>query len=314
MKGRHILLLACLCVVGALGSCTHQETTSTTPSTDTKGQDKVDAVVSILPQAYFVECVGGDRVSVEVLVGSGQSPATYEPTPSQMVALDRADVYFRIGVPFENTLIEKITASLPDLNVVDTREGIRLRPIEGEDAREGHEGEGGEHQHHGALDPHIWLDPNLVSIQARTIRDELVRLDPEGAQLCHSNLEGFQADLERVNSKIAQTLAPLKGSDILVFHPAYGYFADAYGLKQVAIETEGKEPGAKHLAEIIDRAKSRGVKVIFVQPEFAPDSAEAIAKEIGGAVVPMDPLAHDYIANLEEMADKVKASLQGGSH
>ena len=311
MTKRHIPFLVSLCALATLASCARHKQEDTPLPTATTPRESLSAVVSILPQAYFLERVGGDRVAVEVLVRPGQSPATYEPTPRQMAALSKADVYFRIGVPFENALAEKITASLPALNVVDTREGIELRPIGGPPE---HAHEGGPHsEFHGAMDPHIWLDPNLVKVQARTMKDELVRLDAGNAELYDRNLAAFEADLDAVDQKIADALAPLKGSEILVFHPAYGYFADAYGLRQVAIETEGKEPSARQLAEIIRRAKREGARMIFAQPEFSTASAEAIAEEIGAAVVPIDPLARDYLANLEDMADKIKASLASGS-
>jgi len=286
-----ILLLGAFAALAALGACAG----SHRPAASAKS--RLAAVVSIPPQAYFLERLGGDHVAVEVLVAPGQSPATYEPAPSQMVALDEADVYFRIGVPFETALLRKLAASLPHLNVVDTRRGIALRPIE--DAHHG-----------GGPDPHIWLDPRADKTQARTMRDELVRLDPDHAADYDRNLAALDADLDRVDREIARTLAPLKGREILVFHPAYGYFADAYGLKQTAIEMEGKEPSAAHLAAVVERAKETGVKVIFVQPQFSTAAAEAIAKEIGGAVVPMDPMARDVLGNLEAMAETIKTSLE----
>jgi zinc transport system substrate-binding protein len=126
-------------------------------------------------------------------------------------------------------------------------------------------------------------------------------------------LEKFQADLDQVNAKIARVLAPMKGKEIFVFHPAYGYFTHRYGLKQVAVETGGKEPSAKQLAALIDKAKAANVKVIFVQPQFDKKNAETVAKTIGGAVVSLNPLAVDYIKNLDEMASKVESALSKGN-
>jgi zinc transport system substrate-binding protein len=252
--------------------------------------------VSILPQAYVVERVGGQLVDVDVLVGPGQSPATYEPTPKQMAALSESSAYFRIGVPFEEALLAKLQRSCPDLNVVDTRKGIELRPMVAEG--------------HGAKDPHVWLDPRLVKEQARNIAAELERLDPWHAAEYRGNLRAFEEDLDALDRRIAAMLEPLKNRPFLVFHPSYGYFANAYGLKQVAVETEGKEPGVKRLGELIQLAKRERVTTIFVQPEFSSTNAEVIAEAIGGKVVPLDPLARDYMVNLEQMARRIRDALE----
>ena len=279
--------------------------------------DKLHVVVSILPQAYFVERVGGERVDVEVLVGPGQSPHAYDLTPKQLEGLSRAKVYFRVGIDFEEALVPRIQRLFKDLNVVDQRAGVPLRTMTAAEitAEEEHAGHGEPHgaepqAHAGRPDPHIWLNPLLVKTQARTICDALVKLDPPHASDYQRNLAGFEADLDRVHAEIAKTLAPLKGRELFVFHPAFGYFADAYGLKQVPVEIEGKEPTAKQLAELIARAKADQVKVVFVQPQFSQKSAEAVAQAIGGAVVPIDDLSRDYLKNLEDIAAKIKAGLE----
>lgn len=261
-----------------------------------KEKVRLSLFVSIQPQAYFVERVGGSHVEVEVLVGPGQSPATFELTPQQMAKLTQADAYFRIGLPFEKRLVGKIQTALSDLRVVDTHQGIKLRTME--------------HEHHNdGSDPHIWLDPKLVKVQAATVCEELCRLDPVNVDAYKKNLETFKADLDEVDAKITQALEPLKGRKFYVFHPSYGYFGDAYGLTQVAVEVEGKEPGARQLAALIDQAKEDSVKVIFVQPQFSAKSAEAVAEAIGGVVVPIDPLARDYLKNLEDIAEKIVRGL-----
>lgn len=268
-----------------------------------EASEVINAAVSIPPQSYFIERLGGDRVKVLVMVRPGESPATYEPTPKQMAKLGRTRVYFRIGVPFENVFLPKLKRNYPNLLIVDTRRGIKLRAMAGP----------GEYRHeHGraGLDPHIWMSPRLVRIQAATICGELKKLDPNHANEFDANLKAFQADLDAVDAKIAQALAPLKGKTLFVFHPAYGYFAAAYGLKQKAIETEGKEPGPQSLVRIINQAKQEGARVIFVQPQFSRQSAKTIAKAIGGAVIPLDPLAKAYLKNLGEMAGKIAAALK----
>jgi zinc transport system substrate-binding protein len=258
----------------------------------------VKVFVSILPQAYFVERIGGDAVDVDVLVGPGHEPATYEPTPKQMARLGRAQVYFRIGTPFEEGFIGKISSIFKDLIIVDTRRGVPLRYFESSSGKD-------------PPDPHIWLDPKRVKIQAETVCRTLQEIDPVHKEAFEKNLQAFKEDLDAVDEKITRVLAPVRGKEIYVFHPAFGYFCDSYGLKQVAVEIEGKEPSPKQLSLLIARAKQEDVKVIFVQPEFSTKNAQVIARAIGGAVVPMDPLARDYLKNLDMMAERIKAALSG---
>ena len=262
--------------------------------------------VTILPEAQFVERVGGARVDVQVLVGPGQEPHSYEPTPRQIAALDGARVYFRIGIPLEETLLAKVRATRTDLAVVDLREGIALLPMTEIDGDEPAPRPGA-----ARTDPHVWMDPRRVRTMAGTIARALSALDPAHAAEYRRNAEAYQADLDRVDARIARALAPVRGRELFVFHPAFGYFADAYGLRQVAIQTGGKEPGARRLADLIAQAKGRGVRVIFVQPQFARKSAQAVAEETGAAVVPFDDLARDYLGNLDAMAGQVRKALEG---
>lgn len=268
---------------------------------------KIGVFVSVLPQAYFAERVGGDRVEVNVLVGPGQSPHTFEPTPKQMARLGSAALFFRVGVPFENSLVPKIARSFPGLKIVDTSKGVKLLALAHHDDHD--QGEEGDHGHEeGAPDPHIWLDPARVRIQARNMGEALVSIDPVNAAYYRANLAAFTADLDRLDARLRRILAPVKGSKIYVFHPAFGYLADAYGFTQVPVEIEGKEPGARELAKLISQAKADGVKVIFVQPQFSAKNARAVAREIGGTVVPIDPLPRDFISEMERTARTIEAS------
>jgi zinc transport system substrate-binding protein len=223
-----------------------------------------------------------------------------------MTDLARARLFFALGWPFEKRLLAKTTAANPNLKVIDTRAGVPLRTMAADELDPDEPG-----QKAGEPDPHVWTSPRLVKIQAAAIERGLAAEDPAHAADYEKNLRAFQEDLDRVDAKIAKALAPLKGKAIFVYHPAFGYFADAYGLKQVPVEVEGKEPSAKHLGAFIERAKAAGVKVIFVQPQFSAKSAEAVARAIGGAVVPLDPTAKDYLANLETMAEKISEALGG---
>jgi zinc transport system substrate-binding protein len=276
---------------------------------------KVRAFVSILPAAYFVERVGGPNVEASVLVGPGQDPHTFDPTPKLMTKLANARVLFKMGFPFEETLIKKVGSGFKNVEVVDLQQGIKLRAMteeetEAEEAEHGH-GKAEEHGHDaGDMDQHTWLDPQLAKIQAKTIADTLIRIDPSHKDQYEKNLKDLQADLDAIHEQLKKALAPVKGKSFFVFHPAYGYFGDAYGLKQVPVQIGGKEPTARQLARLIELAKEDGVRVIFVQPQFSKKTAEALAKGIGGAVVPLDDLAPDYLSNLQEMAAKLDSALQ----
>lgn len=255
--------------------------------------------VSIPPQAWFLKRLGGEHVRPVVMLPPGRSPATYEPTPKQLAALGSARLYFRIGVPFEGSFLPRLRRNLPQLSIVDTRQGIKLLPLAVGDADHGP----------GARDPHIWLSPPLAKVIAATMAQALGRADPAHAAAYAANLKSLQAELDRVDKKIAQVLAPYRGRTVLAFHPAYAYFCQAYGLRQQAMQTGGKEPGPRRLAQVLQEARGRGARVIFVQPQFSAASAQALARELGATVVPLDPLAPDYLRNLEQMATKLAAAL-----
>jgi zinc transport system substrate-binding protein len=261
--------------------------------------------VSVLPQTYLAEQVGGRRISVETLVQPGESPVTYAPSPKQMVRLAEADLFFRAGVPFENVLIPKIESSFRDLRVVDTRRGI---PLLTHHAGDDHDHGGAE----GGPDPHVWLSPPLALKMAENMLNALVEADPPGKPEYEENFTRLAGDLEALHRRLTEVLAPVRGKKIFVFHPAFGYFCDAYGLEQVAIESGGREPSPRQLARLIEAARAENVRVIFVQPQFSSQSALSVARAIDGVVVAIDPLARDYLRNLSEMSAAVKDALSGG--
>lgn len=253
--------------------------------------------VSVEPQRFFVERIGGSGMKVEALVGPGQSPATLDPSPKTIARLSSADLYFRTGLPFEEVLLNRFKEGHPGLKIVDVRRGLELVKLEGHGHKDEDKGQGS-----GELDPHIWLSPRLSMTQARVISEALCEADPARAALYRKNLEALITDLERVDAELAALLAPYKGREFLVFHPSFGYFARAYGLKQVAVEHEGKEPGARSMARLVERARKAGVSAVVAQPQFADRAARAIAGALGGTVIKADPLAADYLENLGRIA------------
>ena len=308
--------------------------------------EKLSVFVSIVPQKYFVQQIGKDLVDVNIMVKPGASPATYEPKPRQMADLSKSKLYFSIGVPFENAWLKKIAAANPNMKVIHTDHGIDKIEMAAhhhdeeehhDDVhKDGHHDEGEHHdekahkdddhhdeEHHGeeahkdedhhdhsGPDPHIWLSPKLVKIQAKTILEALQAADPSHKKAYEANFNSFVTKIDALDQDLKQILAGKKGLQFMVFHPSWGYLAHDYGLKQVPIEIEGKDPKPAQLKELIKHAKEDGIKVVFVQPQFSTKSAKTVASEIGGHVAYADPLAEDWMNNLRMIAEKFKTVLK----
>lgn len=259
--------------------------------------------VSIPPQAWLVERIGGPQVQVEVLIGPNQDPHTFVAMPRQIAELNQAEVFFAVGLPLERQLIEKMPSSV---RVVDV--GSRLATLP--DVEHEHQGQG-EKQAEGAMDPHVWLSLKNMVVMAQAIRDELSRMDPARQAEYATRAAAVVTELAALDARIASALSPLKRRRFYVYHPAFGYFARDYGLVQVPVEIGGKSPSGRQLAALVERAKADGVKIIFVQKQFATTSAEALAEEVGATVVQMDSLPRDVTANFEDMASKMERAIRG---
>ncbi len=269
-----VFIVSFALVAGAAVACMQKAS----PADD----DKLNVVVSIVPQKYFVERIGGEYVTVSVMVEPGNSPATYEPKPEQLKALSSAAAYFSIGVPFENAWLDKIAAANKEMVMVDTIASIERM---------------------GAPpDPHVWLSPELVKVQSQAIYEALAKLDPAHEAEYKTNLDAFVADIDQLEADIKATLLGLKSKKFVVFHPAWGYFARDFDLEQIPIEVGGQEPSAQELAHLIEQAKEEGIQIIFAQPEFSTEDAETIAQEIGGEVLLISPLAPDWLQNMRTVA------------
>ncbi len=265
--------------------------------------------VSLLPQKQFVERIAGDAVKVEVMVRPGQSPATFDPTPQQMVALARAAAYFRIGAPFETVWVPKMQSTHPKLRIVDTRVGITLLPMDSPATSHGHD-HGSPAAGGGTPDPHIWTDPLRVKQQAANIRDGLIALAPTERARFEAGYARYAAEIDALDAELRTVLTGKTERRFMVFHPAWGYLARTYGLKQIPIEVEGKEPGPQALARMIDQAKADGVRVIFVQKQFSRSAADSVARAIGGEVVELDPLAEDFIGNTRTAVQAIARAMR----
>ncbi|MFN3659610.1 MAG: metal ABC transporter solute-binding protein, Zn/Mn family [Brevinematales bacterium] len=261
----------------------------------------LEIFVSIAPQSYLMERIGGTRVHVHIMVPEGKNPHTYEPTPSQLVLLGKATIWFTVGLEFESVLVKKIEKSYPALRFVDTSQGINKRVLSEEEIME-HEHDDHDEDKAGALDPHIWMSLRLAKIQALHIRDALISLDQAGKSLYEANYMALIRELDEVDREISTMLAPCRGRSFFVYHPVLGYFADDYGLRQMAIEIEGKEPSSRVLSKVIQRARKEKIRIIFVQEGFSRRSAEAVARAINGRVEEINPLSADYLAMFQRIA------------
>jgi zinc transport system substrate-binding protein len=301
MRAKFIVVSSIALLWGAIAGCSSSSYTKATDET-------LDITVSILPQEYFVKKIGGDRVNVNVLVASGADPHTYEPKPQQLQTLSEAKAYITVGGDsFEKAWMKRLKSVNSDLLVVDSAKGIKkISEIPHH-----------HHHHHGeeTLDPHIWLSPSLVKIQAQNIYDALVKLDSDRQSEYKKNLDEFIAEIAEVDREIRQNLAGIKNRKFIVFHPAWGYFAREYNLEQVPIEIGGQEPSAAELKELIQEAKEENIKVVFAQPELTTKSAQTIAREIGGEVLIISDLDPNWANNLLQVSHKLGEVLskQGNS-
>ncbi|MCB8752138.1 zinc ABC transporter substrate-binding protein [Planktothrix agardhii 1810] len=265
----------------------------------------VDITVSIMPQKYFVEKIGGKNVKVNVMIPPGVDLHNYEPKPQQLQSLNDAKAYITTGIAFETAWIDRIKAANQKMLIIDSTQGIERIPMVE------HHHEGAEnHQAEETLDPHIWLSPKLVKIQAQSIYAGLVKIDPKRQAEYQANLNNFITELDQLDQQISQKLTPLKNRKFIVFHPAWGYFAKDYNLEQESIEVGGQEPSAAELAKLISQAKQENIKVIFAQPEFNPSSAETIAKEIGGKVIFVSDLDENWSDNLLQVSELLSQTLK----
>jgi zinc transport system substrate-binding protein len=273
-------------------------------------------MVSVAPQKYVLEKLAGPLVEVSVMVTPGADAHTFEPKPSQMAQAAKARLYFAQGVEFEHAWLPKLSKTNPGMTVVNTLEGIELMPMEEHDDDHGHDkhakGKHAKDKHEELeMDPHTWTAPSLMKRQAETMAHALGKADPENAQAYNSNLKAFSDELTVLDSQIRDLLNGVPaGAEFIVFHPAWAYFAREYGLKEVAIESGGKEPSPRKLKELIKHAKETKAKAIFVQPQFSRKTAQTLADAIGAKLVPADDLAPDWNANMLAVAKALADALK----
>lgn len=265
-------------------------------------------VVSIEPMRFLVESIAGDLFEVECMVPHGNSPETYEPLPDQLMSVAQSDAYFRVGpIGFEQTWMERLSASAPTMQVLDMSEGISF--IQEEAAHAGH-------HHAGGREPHIWTSPRNVRLIAANVYQALCRLSPADSAGFRQRWSHLDSLLIDTDCRIQKLLADSRGESFLIYHPTLSYFARDYGLHQLCVEERGKEPSPSHLKRLIEEAGLQQVRVIFVQREFDTRHAEVVAKETGCRVVTIDPLSYDWVDEMLKVAQELakKEETDGENH
>ncbi len=269
------LLIAILC-----GGCTSR-----------RPADGEPLYVSILPLRSLVQGIVGDDFDIEVLVPPGASPETFEPTPRQFVGLNKARMVFNVGlIDFETTLLAKIE---DQAKVVNLSRGIEL--IAGTCSHGSHG-----HTHTHGIDPHVWTSPRALQKMAENAYEAIREAYPDSVKY-ETNYRLLQQELKALDERTAARIAASDVEYFIIYHPALTYYARDYGLRQIAIEADGKEPSAKQLTQLIRQAREDGVRRILYQSQFPASAVEVIARDIDAEYAEVDPLREDVIANIEEI-------------
>ncbi len=288
MEKRRILLLPFVLILVfsllVMTGCNDQKEISSEVS------QKVIVAMTIIPEKTFAEAVCGDLAEVVIVIPPGNSPENYEPSPREMEKLNKASIYFAIGVAAEEANILPKADEVKGMKVVKLQDEVAKVYPEREIAP-------------GERDPHIWLSPKRAKIMVEIIEQEMIKLDEKNKEQYQKNALKYIEELDKLDNQIKTRLEGLKDKKFIVFHPAFGYMADDYGLKMYALEQEGKEATPQHLQEMIDLAEKENIKAVFYQAEIDNKQSKAFADEIGGQTVKLDPLSPDYIENLIKMAD-----------
>lgn len=281
------------------------EPTQATPPTSS--EKPLEIVVTILPQVDLVKRLGGEQVQVHCLLGPGQSHGVYEPRPRDLAILSRCSLFLGIGIPFEKHLVVKVKNAVPGLNFLNLAEGLSLRATEGSH----------DHSEHGSAahvcgeqDPHIWLGPTQLQALAKKTLAVLITSRPQHQEAFQARADEFLTELAALHQRLRQLLEPFRGRAIMVFHPAYGYFLDEFGLRQVPIEFEGKEPGPRELTRLIRLARQERVGTLFSQPQFSGRALQTVADALHANVVMVDPMPTEILPLLESLGNSLAEALK----
>lgn len=253
--------------------------------------DKKTIYVTITPMQSLIDEITQGDFNVEVIVPKGASPETFEPTPKQVTAFSDAEFIFSTGlIDFEQSLVKRISGSA---ELVNLSKGIEL--IAGSCSH-------GNHQHKHGVDPHIWTSPRALRTMVTNAHNAIMAHYPDSVKYA----EATERLLERIAALDYYCATRLGAADveaIMIYHPAYTYYARDYGIEQIAIEHDGKEPSLRQTTALIERAKKHGIEVILRQPQYSEDKVRAIAADAGAEIVTTDPLSEDIISEIERVTE-----------
>ena len=285
MKKLAIVIVILIIAVIVLGY------TALTKLDSVSSDGKINVAVSIGPEVQWVNAVGGDKVNVILMVPSGADPHTYEPLPDQLIQVSSAKMYAEIGLPleFETNYMGKIESANPNMLIVNCSEGITLIPNSAENESE-------------TMDPHDWVDPKNAKIMVNNIYNGLVKVDPADKEYFLNNRNLYMAQLDQLDENTTKILKDKKGTDILVFHPAFGYYAKDYNLTQVGVMLNDEEPSPQRIAMIVDIAKADNITVMYNEPQYDPEYMQSISSQVGGKVITVNDLDENYLQNMMNVA------------
>jgi zinc transport system substrate-binding protein len=261
------------------------------PSSEQSDNGKIGVAVSIGPEVEFVKAVGGDKVNVNLMVPSGSDPHTYEPLPSQLSQVSNAKMYAEVGTPveFETNYMDKIKSANPNMLIVNCSQGIKLIPNTAENESD-------------EMDPHDWVDPKNAKIMVNNIYQGLVQVDPADKAYFQKNRDQYLQKLDELNKNTTKLLKGKQGTNILIFHPAFGYYCKDYNLTQVAVMVNDEEPSPQRIVTLVNIAEKDNIKIMFSEPQYDPKYMQSIASQVGGQVLSVNDLDENYLQNMENVA------------
>ncbi len=260
------------------------------------GPERITVFVSVAPQKQFVERIGGEYIDVYIMLPPEQSPETYSPSPRMLATLADAQLYFQIGVPFEKNWTRAIQSANRNIRIVSCCEQYVHTDSPAED----------DPDHH---DMHIWTSPLYVKELAGEILDELLYFIPEQKEYLLSNYHAFISDLDRLDSDIRSKLLTRRTDYFIVSHAAWSYFAEGYGLQQLSLEKNGRESGPRSISALIRMARRENLRTVFVQEQYETPFVKSLAGELEARIVKLDPLAENYLENMQLVTDRVAEAL-----
>lgn len=279
-----LIILVLVITALILGYLAEGRTNSTTTT------DKIGVAVSIGPEVEFVKAVGGDKVDVTLMVPSTADVHTYEPLPGQLTKVSSTKMYVAVGsgIEFENNYLDKLKTSNPSMLVVNASKGIKLIPNTAEEEDQ-------------TMDPHVWLSPRNAKIMVNNIYQGLVEVDPENQAYYQKNRDQY---LEKLDELDKNTTEQLKGKTrpILIYHPAFGYYAHEYNLTMVGAMINDEEPSPQRMAMMLDTARENNIKVVYLEPQYDPKFMNSLASQIDGQVILVSDLNENYLENMKNVA------------